>query len=90
MRFYSASAILELQIYVSVEQFGAEIISLLSGHLVSNFDQQVNHESIFVKSPSFCKKSELKLARKTEHGGLQASMVVGVFRMDIVQAMMKL
>ena len=34
MRFYSALVILELQIYVVLEQFGAEIISLLSGRLV--------------------------------------------------------
>ena len=34
MRFYSALVILEPQIYVVLEQFGAEIISLLSGRLV--------------------------------------------------------
>ena len=34
MRFYSAFVILEPQIYVVLEQFGAEIISLLSGRLV--------------------------------------------------------
>ena len=34
LRFYSALAILEPQIYVVVEQFGAENISLLSGRLV--------------------------------------------------------
>ena len=33
LRFYSALAILEPQIYVVVEQFGAENISLLSGRL---------------------------------------------------------
>ena len=37
MRFYSAWAILEPQIYVVVEQFGAEIISLLNGRLVNIF-----------------------------------------------------
>ena len=35
LRFFSVLAILELQIYVVVEQFGAEHISLLSGRLVS-------------------------------------------------------
>ena len=34
LRFYSALAILEPQIYLVVEQFEAEIISLLSGRLV--------------------------------------------------------
>ena len=34
LRFYSALAILEPQIYVVVDQIGAENISLLSGHLV--------------------------------------------------------
>ena len=37
LRFYSASAIHEPQIYVVVEQFGAGNISLLSGRLVENF-----------------------------------------------------
>ena len=37
LRFHSALAILEHQLYVVVEQFGVEIISLLSGRLV--FDQ---------------------------------------------------
>ena len=34
LRFHSALAILEPQIYVAVEQFEAENISLLSGRLV--------------------------------------------------------
>ena len=34
LRFYSALAIVESQIYSVVEKFGAENISLLSGHLV--------------------------------------------------------
>ena len=34
--FHSALAILEPQIYIVVEQFGAENISQLSGHLVEN------------------------------------------------------
>ena len=34
LRFYSALAILEPQIYLVVEQFGAENFSLLSGRLV--------------------------------------------------------
>ena len=34
LRFYSALAILEPQVYSVVEQFGAENISLLSGRLV--------------------------------------------------------
>ena len=34
LRFYGALAILESQIYVGVEQFGVENISLLSGRLV--------------------------------------------------------
>ena len=34
LRFYSALVILEPQIYVVVEQFGAENIPLLSGRLV--------------------------------------------------------
>ena len=38
LRFYSALANLEPQIYVVVEQFGAENISLVSGCLVSIFD----------------------------------------------------
>ena len=37
LRFHSALAILEPQIYVAVEQFGAENISLLSVCLVLNF-----------------------------------------------------
>ena len=37
-RFYSALVILEPQIYVVVEQFGAENIPLLSGRLVHNLD----------------------------------------------------
>ena len=36
--FSAAWAILELQIYVVVEQFGAEIISLLNGRLVLNIN----------------------------------------------------
>ena len=36
LRFYSAMAILERQVYLVVEQFGAENISLLSGRLVFN------------------------------------------------------
>ena len=36
--FYSAWAILELQIYVVVEQVGAKNISLLSGRLVLKFN----------------------------------------------------
>ena len=35
LRFYSALAILEPQIYVFVEQFGAKEISLLSGRLLN-------------------------------------------------------
>ena len=35
LRFYNALAIFEPQIYVVVEQFGAESISLLSGCLVT-------------------------------------------------------
>ena len=35
LRFYSALAILERQIYVVVKQFGAKSISLLSGRLVN-------------------------------------------------------
>ena len=35
LRIYSALAILDHQIYVIIEQFGAEDISLLSGRLVS-------------------------------------------------------
>ena len=34
LRFYSSSAILEPQIYVVVEQFGAESVSLLNRRLV--------------------------------------------------------
>ena len=36
--FHSALAILEPQIYIVVEQFGAENISLLSGSLVSQYE----------------------------------------------------
>ena len=36
LRFYSALAVLEPQIYVVVEQLGAENISLLSGRLEKN------------------------------------------------------
>ena len=36
--FFSALPIVELQIYVVVEQFGAENISLLSGRLVIVLD----------------------------------------------------
>ena len=39
LRFYIALAILEPQVYVVVEQFGAENISLLSGRLVTRNDQ---------------------------------------------------
>ena len=39
LRFHIALAILEPQIYVVVEQFGAESISLLSGRLVLYFDK---------------------------------------------------
>ena len=37
--FYSALAVLEPQIFVVLEQFGAENISLLIGRLVHNFTQ---------------------------------------------------
>ena len=41
VRFYSALAVLEPQIYVVVEQFGAENISLLSGRLVGKVGRQI-------------------------------------------------
>ena len=43
LRFYSALAILEPQIYVVVEQFGAENISLLSGRFVVYYFQSIFH-----------------------------------------------
>ena len=36
LRFHSALTLREPQIYVAVEQFRAEIISLISGRLVKN------------------------------------------------------
>ena len=48
LRFFSALAILEPQIYVVIEQFGAVNISLLSGRLASYlFLKNIFHAIIF-------------------------------------------
>ena len=59
--FYSALAILEPQIYVVVEQFGAEIISY-SGRLVTKIQKNYptgKNPSIYLKTSSFLKVNSM-------------------------------
>ena len=61
LRFYSALAFLELQIYVVVEQFGAENISLLSGRLfVLDFQNVV----LFFRSELVFDESQQRMIQK--------------------------
>ena len=46
LRFYSALAIREPQIYVVVEQFEAENVSLLRGRLVKKTTPQINFPNV--------------------------------------------
>ena len=56
LRFHSALATLEPQIYVVVKQFGAENISLLSGRLVKGSFQTNFIQSNFIQSKLISRK----------------------------------